>query len=85
MSLTTIGAQPDNFYDMRNERTVTAAAQALLSAEAPGRCGPYVPVVVPLRQSASGSLHRAARTFILRSETGGSSDRDRLTLLCEPR
>ena len=84
MSLTTIGAQPDNFYDVRNERTVTAAAQALLSAEAPGRCGPYVPVVVPLRQYASGSLHRAARTFILRSETGGSRDRDRLTLLCEP-
>jgi len=84
LRVTAMGTDSGSLPDDRNAQTLGAAAQALLSAEAPGRCGPYVPVIVPLRQSASGTLRRGTRTFILRSATGKRRDRDRLTLVCEP-
>lgn len=70
--------------DIRNLRTLTATAQALRSAQSPGRCSPYVPVHVPLRQLSNGTVGRSARTFVLRSEVDGRRDVDRLSLVCLP-
>jgi hypothetical protein len=73
-----------SLFDIENNQTLNATAQALLSAQAPGRCGPYVPVTVPLRAGTDGVLHKGARTYVLRGEFGGRHDRDRLALVCAP-
>jgi hypothetical protein len=83
MRLSTMGASADSLTDMRNDQSLAAATQALRTQPL-GRCTPYVPIRVELRHAADGSLHRGARTFVMRSEAGDRHDRDRMSLVCEP-
>jgi hypothetical protein len=79
--LRSYGIDANNYFDHFQERQLRSAFHALGPTPAPGTCTPYIDIRVPVRDERRTN-RPAERQLITRLESGGSVDRDSLTLVC---